>query len=37
VYALQLADLVALAQARVTRTWTLDECQQFLHVNDCPE
>jgi WD40 repeat protein len=36
VYALDLEDLVALAESRVTRTLTDEECQKFLHVEQCP-
>jgi WD40 repeat protein/DNA-binding XRE family transcriptional regulator len=36
VHALQLEDLIELAKARVTRSFTLDECQQYLHVETCP-
>lgn len=36
VYALPIADLVAIAQARVTRLLTKEECQKFLHVDECP-
>jgi WD40 repeat protein len=35
VYALRLEDLVALAQSRLTRTLTEQECQQYLHVEAC--
>jgi WD40 repeat protein len=36
VYALRLEDLIALARARVTRLLTIEECQQYLHVETCP-
>ena len=36
VYALRVEDLVALAKARLTRTWTPDECRTFLHADRCP-
>ena len=36
VYLLRIEDLVALAQSRLTRTWTTDECQKYLHVEQCP-
>jgi WD40 repeat protein len=36
VYLLRVQDLVALAASRLTRTWTPEECQQFLHTNQCP-
>lgn len=35
-YLLDLDDLLALAHARVTRTLTAEECQQYLHVEVCP-
>ena len=28
--------LVALARARLTRSWRPEECQQFLHLEQCP-
>ncbi len=37
VYALRVADLVDLARRRLTSSWTLDECQQFLHIDHCPD
>ncbi len=36
VYLLRPAELVALAQRRVTRGLTPDECQRFLHFDHCP-
>ncbi|MGQ0605161.1 MAG: nSTAND1 domain-containing NTPase [Anaerolineales bacterium] len=36
VYAFKIEDLVALAKSRVTRTLTEQECQQYLHVDQCP-
>jgi WD40 repeat protein/transcriptional regulator with XRE-family HTH domain len=35
-YTLQMNELVALAQSRLTRSLTLEECQIFLHLDDCP-
>jgi WD40 repeat protein len=35
-YTLQLEDLVALAQSRVTRVFTIEECRKFLHMETCP-
>lgn len=35
-FLLNLPDLVALARTRVTRGLTVAECQQFLHVEQCP-
>jgi len=37
VFALDLNDLVAIAKSRVTRALTNDECQKYLHVDQCPE
>ncbi|HMV28894.1 MAG TPA: WD40 repeat domain-containing protein, partial [Anaerolineales bacterium] len=36
IYLLRIEDLIALANTRVTRTLTLEECQQYLHVDACP-
>ena len=36
VYVLPLEDLTALARSRVTRSLTQEECQQFLHLDECP-
>ncbi len=33
---LYVEDLLALAQTRVTRWFTAEECQQFLHTDTCP-
>ncbi len=35
-YTLIIEELVELAKARLTRTWTTDECQQYLHMEQCP-
>ena len=35
-YVLRIEDLVALAHTRVTRSFTLAECQQYLHLAQCP-
>jgi WD40 repeat protein len=35
-YTLNIEELVELAKARLTRTWTKDECQQYLHTEQCP-
>ena len=37
VYLVQIEDLVALARSRLTRTWTLEECQKLLHMEQCPQ
>jgi WD40 repeat protein len=36
VWALHLEDLVQIARSRLTRTLTLEECQQYLHMDTCP-
>jgi|GEM_PF-1540970 len=36
VYVLPIDELIALAQSRLTRIWTEDECWQYLHVEACP-
>jgi WD40 repeat protein len=36
VYNVSVADLVAVARSRLTRTWRLDECRQYLQMNTCP-
>ena len=36
VYAVTLEDLLALAQARLTRSLTQSECRRFLHLDQCP-
>jgi len=36
VYVLPIEDLMALAKSRVTRSLTPQECQKYLHVEQCP-
>jgi WD40 repeat protein len=36
IFLLDSQDLVALAKTRVTRTLTPEECQKYLHVEQCP-
>ena len=36
IYALNIGDLVAIAKSRLTRELTPEECQRFLHVEQCP-
>jgi hypothetical protein len=36
VYLLRIEDLFALAKSRVTRSLTTEECQQYLHMEQCP-
>jgi hypothetical protein len=35
-YTLNIEELVELAKARLTRSLTTEECQQYLHVAACP-
>jgi WD40 repeat protein len=35
-YFTHTADLIALAQSRLTRTWALEECIKYLHMQQCP-
>ncbi len=35
-YLLRIEELVGLARTRLTRLWTTEECQKFLHVEQCP-
>ena len=37
IYTLDLAELLPLAQSRVTRSLTEAECRQYLHLDACPE
>lgn len=36
IYLLRIEDLMALARQRVTRSLTKAECQQYLHLEQCP-
>jgi hypothetical protein len=36
IYALEINDLISLAQDRVTRGFTTEECQRYLHLETCP-
>jgi WD40 repeat protein/serine/threonine protein kinase len=36
VHVLDLEELRELAKSRLTRSWTPDECRQYLHTSDCP-
>ncbi len=36
IFLLQIDELLALAQSRVTRLLTTGECQKYLHVDQCP-
>jgi len=36
IWALEIADLLEIARAELTRTLTDEECRQYLHVETCP-
>jgi WD40 repeat protein len=36
IYVLPIGQLVDLARARLTRSWTSAECQQYFHQQSCP-
>ncbi len=36
IFTLQIDELLALAQTRVTRSFTTAECQKYLHAEQCP-
>jgi WD40 repeat protein len=36
VYVLRIEDLMALARSRVTRSLTTEECDKYLHLEQCP-
>jgi WD40 repeat protein len=36
-YFLDMPRIIALAKSRLTRTLTTAECQQYLHVSECPQ
>jgi WD40 repeat protein len=36
VYLLNIEELIALARARLTRSLSAAECQQYLHMEQCP-
>ncbi len=36
VYTLDVDELAALARSRLTRWFTPAECQQYLHMDECP-
>ncbi|TME23461.1 MAG: hypothetical protein E6I75_29415, partial [Chloroflexi bacterium] len=35
-YVLTIEDLTALVRGRLTRSWTVEECKRFLHLDQCP-
>ena len=37
VWALDLDDLIAIANERLARWFSADECRQYLHVERCPD
>jgi len=36
IYLLAIEELMALARSRLTRSFTDAECQQYLHLEQCP-
>jgi WD40 repeat protein len=36
IIALTIDELTHIAKSRLTRTWTLEECQKYLHMEQCP-
>jgi len=36
IFLLRIEDLMTLARQRLTRSLTIEECQQYLHVDQCP-
>jgi hypothetical protein len=36
IFVLPVDELVTLAKSHLTRTLTTEECQQYLHVEQCP-
>jgi hypothetical protein len=36
IYVVRVEDLITLARSRVTRSLTTEECQKYLHVDECP-
>jgi len=36
VHVLPIEELIALARSRVTRSLTTNECQRYLHIEQCP-
>jgi WD40 repeat protein len=35
-FLLRIEDLLSLAQSRVTRSFTIEECKKYLHLEQCP-
>jgi WD40 repeat protein len=36
IFLLKIDELLALAQSRVTRSLTVEECKKYLHMDKCP-
>jgi WD40 repeat protein len=36
IWALDIDDLLEIARAKLTRSWTEDECRTYLHLGTCP-
>jgi WD40 repeat protein len=36
IYVLPIEELVTLARNRLTRSWTVEECQRFVLLEECP-
>jgi WD40 repeat protein len=36
IYELNIENMIAIAKSRLTRTWTPEECQKYLHTETCP-
>ena len=36
IYVLDIDEPIAIAKSRLTRWWTVDECQKYLHTDTCP-
>jgi WD40 repeat protein/class 3 adenylate cyclase len=36
IYELNIENMIAIAKSRLTRTWTSEECQKYLHLETCP-
>ena len=37
IWALELDDLIEIAEDRLTRSFTEDECRQYSHAEHCPQ
>lgn len=36
IYELNIENMIAIAKSRLTRTWTPEECEKYLHTETCP-